>query len=96
METILAWPPFLLGEHDQPAAALLAGAREAGLNPRPKVAVPSNIGNLLSTLGIRATAGFGLRYRGLHGTDECVDLDTLPAVHAAYHRCVRSLLKIDL
>lgn len=96
VETVMAWPPFLLGEHDQPAAALLASAREVGINVRPKVAGPSNIGNLLGEFGIRATAGFGLRYRGLHGTDECVDLDALPAVHAAYHRCVLSLMDVDL
>ncbi|MEG8184181.1 M20 family metallopeptidase [Nocardia terpenica] len=95
IETVMTWPPFLLSERDQPAAALLASAREAGINARPKVAGPSNIGNLLSGYGIRATAGFGLRYRGLHGIDECVDLDMLPAVHAAYHRCVRSLMDAD-
>ncbi|WP_083887922.1 M20 family metallopeptidase [Nocardia asiatica] len=95
VETVMSWPPFLLGEHDQPAAALLASAREAGIDARPKVAGPSNIGNLLGDFGIRATAGFGLRYQGLHGTDECVSLDALPAVHAAYHRCVRSLMDVD-
>lgn len=77
---------------DQPAAALFAGAEAAGISARPKVAGPSNIGNLLATHKIRTTAGFGLPYAGLHGTDECVDLSALPTIQAAYHHAVLNLL----
>jgi succinyl-diaminopimelate desuccinylase len=94
IETVTAWPPFLLTGEDQPAAALLAGARAAGIDARRKVAGPSNIGNYLAGLGIPATAGFGLPYRGLHGTDECVHLNVLPAVQAAYHHAVLGLLTL--
>lgn len=92
IETVTVWPPFQLAGDDQPAAALLAGARAAGLSVRTKVAGPSNIGNYLAGLGIPATTRFGLPYRGLHGTDERVCLDALPSVHAAYHYAVLTLL----
>jgi succinyl-diaminopimelate desuccinylase len=57
-----------------------------------KVAGPSNIGNYLAQLGIPATAGFGVVYRGLHGTDESINLESIPVVQAVYQRAVRSLL----
>lgn len=58
----------------------MSAARQAGLNPTVKVAGPSNIGNYLAGLGIPATAGFGVAYRGLHATDEQADLASIPAV----------------
>ena len=57
-----------------------------------KVAGPSNIGKYLATLGIEATAGFGVNYRNLHGTDECIELATIPLVQAIYHKAVSELL----
>ncbi|WP_371660696.1 M20 family metallopeptidase [Streptomyces sp. NBC_00280] len=92
IEAALCWPPYRLMPGDQPAAALFAGAEAAGISARPKVAGPSNIGNLLATHKIRTTAGFGLPYAGLHGTDECVDLSALPTIQAAYHHAVLNLL----
>ncbi|MFE0104471.1 M20 family metallopeptidase [Streptomyces sp. NPDC059009] len=89
---VASWPPFRLGEGDQPAAALLHAARETGLKVRAKTAGPSNIGNLLAGHGIPATAGFGLPYEGLHGIDERTHLAELPRVHAVYHRAVLDLL----
>jgi succinyl-diaminopimelate desuccinylase len=68
-----------------------AAARE-GLTVRAKTAGPSNIGNLLAAEGIPATAGFGVRYEGLHGTDERACLADLPVVHAVYRRAVLGLL----
>jgi succinyl-diaminopimelate desuccinylase len=87
-----SWPPFrLLDDHPLPAA-LLAGARAAGLDPDLAVAGPSNIGCLLAARGIPATAGFGVRYRNLHGTDEAIDTATIPAVYVAYREALRRLL----
>ncbi|MEV6406173.1 M20 family metallopeptidase [Streptomyces bobili] len=90
---IAAWPPFHLAENEQPAAALLNAAAEAGLRVRSKTAGPSNIGNLLAGEGIPATAGFGVPYEGLHGIDERAHLAELPTVYAAYKRAVLELLK---
>ncbi|SDO93189.1 M20 family metallopeptidase [Actinacidiphila guanduensis] len=89
---VAAWPPFRLAEDEQPAAALLHAAAEAGLTVRAKTAGPSNIGNLLAGEGIRATAGFGVPYEGLHGIDERAHLAELPTVYAVYHRAVLDLL----
>src|SRR5690606_2110993 len=44
---VASWPPFRLTEGQQPAAALLDAAADAGLSVRAKTAGPSNIGNLL-------------------------------------------------
>ncbi|MET8747238.1 M20/M25/M40 family metallo-hydrolase [Streptomyces sp. NPDC004728] len=90
---IATWPPFRLTESEQPAAALLNAATQAGLIVRPKTAGPSNIGNLLAGEGIRATAGFGVPYEGLHGINERAHLAELPAVYAVYQRAVLGLLE---
>ncbi|CAL9410489.1 M20 family metallopeptidase [Streptomyces sp. enrichment culture] len=89
---VAAWPPFRLTEGEQPAAALLGAAAEAGLTVRAKTAGPSNIGNLLAGEGIGATAGFGVPYEGLHGIDERAHLAELPTVYAVYQRAVLGLL----
>jgi succinyl-diaminopimelate desuccinylase len=60
--------------------------------PATKSAGPSNIGNHLAGLGIPAIAGFGVDYQGLHGADERIRLDSIPAVQAAYHHALRTLL----
>jgi succinyl-diaminopimelate desuccinylase len=91
--TAEAWPPFRLPPGHELEQALRTGARSVGLDPRPVVAGPSNIGNLLATRGLPATAGFGVRYRNLHGTDETIEVATIPAVQAAYHRAVLELLR---
>jgi succinyl-diaminopimelate desuccinylase len=92
IEVCQDWPPFQVADGEQPAAALLAGARAAGVAVAAKVAGPTNIGNYLAGLGIAATAGFGVPYVGLHGTDERVRLDALPSVHLAYHHAVLDLM----
>ncbi|MFF4407779.1 M20 family metallopeptidase [Streptomyces sp. NPDC001262] len=89
---VATWPPFRLTEGEQPAAALLNAAAAAGLMVRAKTAGPSNIGNLLAGGGIRATAGFGVPYEGLHGIDERAHLAELPTVYAVYQRAVLDLL----
>ncbi|MGW7047065.1 M20 family metallopeptidase [Streptomyces avermitilis] len=89
---VASWPPFRLDRDEQPAAALLKAAEQAGLSVRPKTAGPSNIGNLLAGEGIRATAGFGVEYEGLHGIDERASLAGLPQVYAVYRQAVLELL----
>ncbi len=79
------WPAYRLPDDSSLKNALLAGARQAGLSPAVKIAGPSNIGNYLAGLGIPATAGFGVGYEGLHGTDERIRIDSIPLVQAAYH-----------
>ncbi len=59
-----------------------------------KVAGPSNIGNYFAGLGIPATAGFGVDYKNLHGTNERIRLDSIPAVQTAYHQALLALLHV--
>lgn len=89
---VAAWPPFRLQPHGEPAAALLKAAAATGLKVRPKTAGPSNIGNYLAGEGIPATAGFGVEYQGLHGTDERARIAELPEVYNAYRAAVLDLL----
>jgi succinyl-diaminopimelate desuccinylase len=87
-----SWPAYALEEGEPVRDALLQAASAFGVPVRPKVSGPSNIGNYLATLGIPATAGWGVAYRGLHGTDEAIDLSTVPMVQAVYHAAVLRLL----
>lgn len=92
-ETI--WPAFALDADSRLRSALLGAAHAAGLDVAAKIAGPSNIGNYLAGLGIPATAGFGVDHVGLHGTDERIRLDSIPAVQAVYHAAVLDLLQFQ-
>ncbi|MCX4635600.1 peptidase dimerization domain-containing protein [Streptomyces platensis] len=93
VSVVASWPPFQLTPKDEPAAAMLRAADSLGVSLATKVAGPSNIGNLLSAHGVPATAGFGVPYEGLHGTDERAHLMELPLVYALHHRAFLDLLK---
>ncbi|MCA1600267.1 MAG: M20/M25/M40 family metallo-hydrolase [Acidobacteria bacterium] len=88
-----SWPAYRLDENASIRTALMCAAEHHLEDPvTAKVAGPSNIGNYLAKHGINATAGFGVNYRGLHGTDERIELSTIPAVQAVYHEAVLTLL----
>lgn len=93
LEITTRWPPFALAEGSRLRGALMGAAAEAGVAATAKVAGPSNIGNYLAGLGIEATAGFGVDYVGLHGTDERIRIDSIPTVQAVYHRALLTLLQ---
>ncbi|HEX3963916.1 MAG TPA: M20/M25/M40 family metallo-hydrolase [Trebonia sp.] len=92
VEVTTSWPPYALPGDSPLGTALLSGARSAGITARAKVAGPSNIGNYLAGRGIPATAGFGVTYQGLHGTDERILIDSIPPVQAAYYQALLTLL----
>jgi succinyl-diaminopimelate desuccinylase len=88
-----SWPPYVLPPSSPLIGALTSAVAWVGARPiRTKIAGPSNIGNYLASLGIEATAGYGVRYRNLHGTDECVDVSTIGTVHGVYAATARALL----
>ena len=88
-----SWPAYRLPDHAPVARALLdAAASYLDPPPTPKVAGPSNIGNYLASLGIPATAGFGVAYEGLHSTDERIQVATIAPVQAIYQEAVLALL----
>ena len=70
-----SWPAYRLDEN-APVRVALTCAAERHLEKRvpAKVAGPSNIGNYLAKLGIDVTAGFGVRYKDLHGANERIEL----------------------
>jgi succinyl-diaminopimelate desuccinylase len=88
------WPAYKLGEDTPIRTAITAAAnRHLPRSPQPKVSGPSNIGNYLAQLGIPATAGLGVRYEGLHGTDERIEVATVALIQATYHEAVLALLR---
>lgn len=86
------WPAYVLDAESRIRSVMLETAATFGVEVVGKVAGPSNIGNYLAGLGIPATAGFGVTYVALHGTDERIRVDTVPVVQAIYHSAVLSLL----
>jgi len=87
------WPAYKLSDDTPIRRALTtAASRHLPHPPQPKVSGPSNIGNYLAQLGVPATAGLGVRYEGLHGTDERIEIATVPLIQATYHEAVLSLL----
>jgi succinyl-diaminopimelate desuccinylase len=88
-----SWPAYRLTETAPIRVALQHAAQHHLHNElNAKVAGPSNIGNYLAKLGIDTTAGLGVRYKALHGTDERIDLATIPPVQATYHEAILALL----
>jgi succinyl-diaminopimelate desuccinylase len=88
-----SWPAYRLDESASIRVALTCAAEHHLKKHVPsKVAGPSNIGNYLAKHGIDATAGLGVRYHALHGTNERIEIATIPAIQATYHEAVLTLL----
>lgn len=88
-----SWPAYRLDASAHVRVALTRAAeRHLKKHVPAKVAGPSNIGNYLAKLGIDATAGLGVRYKDLHGTNERIELATIPVVQAIYHEAALRLL----
>jgi succinyl-diaminopimelate desuccinylase len=88
-----SWPPYRLAD-DEPVVAALrkAASRHLGRDVLAVTCGPSNIGNFMRAHGIPATCGFGVTYRGLHGTDEAIELASIEPVYRAYRDAVLDLL----
>ncbi len=88
-----SWPPYQLPPTSPVASALAAAATEVMGRSIPRsVAGPSNIGNYLASLGVEATAGFGVAYRNLHASNEAVYLPSIEPTYEVYRRAVVKLL----
>jgi len=89
------WPAYRLGGRDPVVMALRRGAEAAmGRRISTRPAGPSNIGNFLAAVGVPATCGFGVRYRGVHGVDECFETATVPTVTRAYELAIRNFFEL--
>ncbi len=94
LEWLPGWPACFLDPSSPMVEALLQCAQDAfGRTISATVAGPSSIANYLATLGIPATVGFGVTYRGAHGADECVLLETLEPTFVTYQRALMQLLR---
>jgi len=88
------WPAYRLPPGSPLVAALQAAAQDVLGRELPCAQVgPSSIANVLSTLRVAATSGFGVAYRNLHAADECIDLSTLEPSFAVYLKAVELLLR---
>ena len=87
-----SWPAYAL-DSSAPVKNALQAAIEAHLGHvlPAQAAGPSNIGNYLAGLGLESTAGFGVGYNGLHGTNERIEIETISLTQAAYHLAVSCL-----
>jgi succinyl-diaminopimelate desuccinylase len=86
------WPAYRV-----PAAhALVSAMREAcraelGTDVPVAIVGPSNIGNYLSSLGVPALCGFGVRDVGIHAANERIELATIGPVYSVYRDALRRL-----
>ena len=67
---------------------------DTGLDGRYRIEADALVG-AVQALVVPATAGFGVDYQGLHGTDERIRLESIPVVQAAYHHALLTLLHDD-
>lgn len=87
------WPAFRLEEGSRLMSAMREATRKVLGEALPtRVVGPSNAGNYVATLGIEATAGFGVRYRNLHAADEAFEVSSLAPAYAVYEHAVRAIL----
>jgi succinyl-diaminopimelate desuccinylase len=93
IEPVMYWPAYQLPDDCLVSSSLLAAARDCGLSPKAHVAGPSNIGNYLAGFDIPATAGFGVTYKGLHATDEQIELASIEPVYGTYLQALHCLLR---
>ena len=87
------WPPYRTPAHALLPRLMQAAAKDVLGRELPlSVSGPSNIGNYLAGQGTQVLCGFGVDFRGLHGADECVRVETMARVHAVYAAAVRRFI----
>ncbi len=87
------WPAYRTPDDALLPRLLQSCAQETlGHAPEFSVSGPSNIGNYLAMHGTQVVSGFGVEYQRIHGPDECVKLDSIPGLHAAYALAVQRFL----
>jgi hypothetical protein len=98
--TPLEWQQYLaVAErkyHTQVSAFLHSGQVQHGID-QARAAARGDVPGLGAQPCVKTQGGrpkFGVDYYGLHGTDERIRLDSIPAVQAAYHEALLTLLHI--
>lgn len=92
-EHVATWPAFRLPDESPLAAAMQRAIDVHGpKGVMKRISGPSNAGNVAAAYGIPATAGFGASCRHAHGTDESIDITTIPAALAVHIAAMETLL----
>jgi succinyl-diaminopimelate desuccinylase len=92
IEVTTRWPPYALPDGSPLRDALLQAAQSAGLTPVAKVVGAVKYRQLPGRAGHPCYRRVRRGLPGLHGTDERIRLDSIPAVQAAYHQGLLTLL----
>ncbi len=89
------WPAYRTSDDHLMVQTLQNEAERYFKRPVPTAVVgPSNIGNLLASLDIPCIGGFGVTYRSIHATDECLELASIDPVYQTYRATLLRLLHI--
>lgn len=90
-----SWPAYKLQPGSPMQNAMMTAIADAGLGKvQPRIAGPSNAGNVAAAFNIPATAGFGVSCKRAHGTDESIDVGTIPAALRVYTEAMQKLFGI--
>jgi len=88
-----SWPAYRIGQNSPLISSLLsASTAEFGHSPSVEVCGPSNVGNYLASVSVDAVCGFGVKYKGIHSVNECIDLATVQPVYNSYKSALLKLL----
>jgi succinyl-diaminopimelate desuccinylase len=86
------WPAYRVPASHPLVSAMRESCRaELGRDVPIGLVGPSNIGNYLSSRGVPALCGFGVRDEGIHAANERIELATIEPVYRIYHGALRQL-----
>jgi succinyl-diaminopimelate desuccinylase len=87
-----SWPAYRVPDSHPLVSAMRAACRaQLGADLPVGVIGPSNIGNYLSSLGVPALCGFGVRDEGIHAANERIELATIEPAYQVYRDALRRL-----
>jgi len=86
------WPAYRVPESHALVSAMREACRaEFGAEVPVTIVGASNIGNYLSSLGVPALCGFGVRDVGIHAANERIELASIEPVYRVYRDALRRL-----
>ena len=86
------WPAYRVPDSHALVSAMRAACRaQLGADMPVAIVGPSNIGNYLSSLGVPALCGFGVRDEGIHAANERIELATIEPVYKVYRDALQRL-----
>lgn len=96
IESEQSWPAYSLDRSSELVRALANAAGDTmGRDVPLEISGPSNVGNYLQSIGIPATAGFGVNSKNIHAADEGIEIQTIMPAFETYWRAICDLLSVD-